>query len=167
VQLVEIYAPACLTPTSFEAEPPDWVEMESRVRKLWPNFPWLVAEQGERLLGYAYAGPHRARQAYAWTVESSIYLRPEAQGRGLGQILYRRLLDILQRQGYHSVLAGLTLPNPASLRLHQKLGFETVGIYPEIGFKQGRWHDTHWLSLRLNSGPAQKICPLTEIGETG
>lgn len=151
-QLAEIYAPYCATPISFEAGPPDAAEMERRLRALWPTHPWLVAEQNGRLLGFAYAGPHRQREAYGWTVESSIYLRSETHGQGLGRRLYQELLDHLQKQGFRTVLAGITLPNPASQALHQRLGFELVGVYPAVGFKAGQWQSVLWMSRHLE-GP--------------
>ena len=148
-QLADIYAPYCATPISFESHAPDATEMESRLRKLWPTHPWLVAERDGQLLGFAYAGPHRQREAYGWTVESSIYLRPEAHGSGLGGRLYQQLLDLLRRQGFRTVLAGLTLPNPASQALHERLGFQPVGVYPAIGFKSSEWRSVLWLSLHF------------------
>jgi L-amino acid N-acyltransferase YncA len=151
-QLAEIYAPYCATPISFESGAPDAAEMESRMRGLWPTHPWLVAEQHGQLLGFAYAGPHRQREAYAWSVESSIYLRAQAQGSGLGKRLYQELLELLRRQGFRTVLAGVTMPNPASQALHQRLGFQQVGIYPAVGFKAGEWRSVLWLSMNF-SGP--------------
>jgi len=150
-QLAEIYEPYCATPISFEAGAPDAAEMEARLRHLWPTHPWLVAEQGQRLLGFAYAGPHRQREAYGWTVESSIYLRAEAQGKGLGRSLYQELLDQLRRQGFRTVLAGLTLPNAASQALHQRLGFEIVGVYPAVGFKADEWRSVLWMSQHFEA----------------
>lgn len=164
-QLAEIYAPYCATPISFEAQAPDAGQMEERLRGLWPTHPWLVAQAGEQLLGYAYAGPHRQRQAYDWTVESSVYLRPEARGQGLGRRLYQELLALLQRQGFRTVLAGLTLPNPASEALHRQLGFQDVGIFPAVGFKAGQWRSVLWLAQHF-SQPDPPAAPLwlPEVG---
>ena len=166
-QLAEIYEPYCSTPVSFESTPPDGQEMATRLGNLLPVYPWLVAVEGQQLLGYAYAAPHRQRAAYGWTVETSVYLRASCQGRGVGRALYQRLLEILQRQGFCTVLAGLTLPNPASLRLHERMGFEEAALYPAVGFKAGQWHTTRWLSLSLN--PEQRVpgtpLLLSEIGE--
>ena len=162
-QLAEIYAPYCATPISFESQAPDRHEMEARLRGLWPTHPWLVAEREGRLLGYAYAGPHRQREAYGWTVESSIYLRAEAQGTGLGSRLYQELLDLVRRQGFRTVLAGLTLPNPASQALHQRLGFQPVGVYPAVGFKGGEWRSVLWLSLHFAGAEPTRPLWLPEV----
>lgn len=141
--------------------------MTQRVRTTVPAYPWLVAEENQRILGYAYACSHRQRAAYRWTVESSVYLRPECQGRGLGKALYVRLLDILERQGFRTILAGITLPNPASVRLHESLGYAPVGSYPGVGFKAGEWHKVQWLTLHLGDpqqlpGETRLLC---EMGE--
>ncbi|HVR84170.1 MAG TPA: GNAT family N-acetyltransferase [Planctomycetota bacterium] len=147
----DIYAPFVSdSATSFEADPPDVATMELRIQELHGKFPWLVYEAGREVLGYAYASPHRAaRKAYQWCVEVSIYLHALARGRGAGRALYSGLFDLLVRQGYVNAYAGVTLPNPASLRLHQSLGFQPIGVYPRIGFKLGNWHDVAWLQLRL------------------
>jgi phosphinothricin acetyltransferase len=147
----DIYAPFVSdSATSFEAEPPDVATMAQRIEELREKFPWLVYEAGGTVLGYAYASPHRhVRKAYQWCVEVSIYLHPDARRRGVGRALYGALFDLLVRQGYVNAYAGVTLPNPASLGLHQSLGFQPVGVYARIGFKFGRWHDVAWLQLRL------------------
>ncbi|MBS2039011.1 GNAT family N-acetyltransferase [bacterium] len=162
-QLAEIYAPYCATPISFESQAPGAQEMESRLRGLWPTHPWLVAEREGRLLGFAYAGPHRQREAYGWTVESSIYLRAEAQGTGTGRRLYQELLDLVRRQGFRTVLAGITLPNPASQTLHERLGFQPVGVYPAVGFKGGEWRSVLWLSLHFQGDEPSDLLWLPEV----
>jgi phosphinothricin acetyltransferase len=146
-----IYAPFVQeSATSFEIEPPDAAAMERRIREQREQFPWLVYQGGGEVLGYAYASPHRAaRKAYQWCVEVSIYLEARARRRGIGRALYGALFDLLRRQGYVNAYAGITLPNPGSLRLHESMGFLPVGVYPRIGFKFGTWHDVIWLQLRL------------------
>jgi phosphinothricin acetyltransferase len=123
------------------------------LRALWQEhedvYPWLVAGDGGEVLAYAKAGVWRGRPAYRWTPESGLYVHHEHLGQGLGKPLYARLLDLLRAQGFHSVMAGATLPNPASERLHQSLGFETVGIVRQAGFKFGRWHDVVFWQRRL------------------
>lgn len=165
-QLAEIYAPYCDTPISFEEVAPSAAEMAERWRMNWPIYPWLVAERQGRLVGYAYACGHRQRAAYRWTAESSVYLRQDCQGQGLGRLLYQHLLEILQRQGFRTVLAGITLPNPASVGLHQAMGFEAVGTYREVGFKQDQWRSVQWLARSLEgpTPPAETLW-LPEIGE--
>jgi phosphinothricin acetyltransferase len=147
----DIYAPfVSESATSFEIEPPDAAAMERRILDQREQFPWLVYEAGGEVLGYAYAGPHRAaRKAYQWCVEVSIYVHAQARRRGIGRALYASLFDLLRRQGYVNAYAGITLPNPGSLRLHESMGFVPIGVYPRIGFKFGKWHDVIWLQLRL------------------
>lgn len=162
----DIYAPFVSdSATSFEVEPPDARTMEQRIRDLWKSFPWLVYEAGGEVLGYAYASPHRAaRKAYQWCVEVSIYVHAQARKRGVGRALYGSLFDLLRRQGYVNAYAGITLPNPGSLRLHESLGFASIGVYPRIGFKFGAWHDVAWLQLRLQESPAPVADPLPVQG---
>jgi len=147
----DIYAPFVTdSATSFEAEPPDVATIETRIREQRDRFPWLVADAGGEVLGYAYASSHRAaRKAYQWCVEVSIYLHARMRRRGLGRALYGALFELLRRQGYVNAYAGITLPNEGSARLHESMGFRPVGVYPRIGFKLGKWHDVVWLQLRL------------------
>ena len=148
--LAAIYAPVVReTATSFESVPPDADEMARRLAETLPSHPWLVAEDAGAVVGYAYAGPHRTRAAYAWAVEPSVYVAERARGRGAGRRLYTALLDVLRLQGFAMAYAGITLPNPASLALHRAFGFEDVGVYPAAGFKHGAWHDVWWGALRL------------------
>lgn len=111
--------------------------------------PWLVAELDEGVAGYTYAAPFRAKPAYARTAETTIYLSPEAGGRGLGRSLYEALLSELTARDFHLVVAGMTLPNPASQRLHRTLGFEPVGVFAQVGYKHGAWWDVEFLQRRL------------------
>jgi phosphinothricin acetyltransferase len=163
-----IYRPAVTDgATSFEATPPDAEAMARRVQHcLDQGFPWLVATDGDRVLGYAYAGLHRERAAYAWSAETSVYLAADAQGKGLGTQLMTALLELLTLQGYAQVFAGLTLPNAASLRLHEKLGFQPCGRYRRVGFKHGQWHDTWW-GQRALTQPRAPAPPrrLDELGD--
>lgn len=133
--------------------------MERRQRAQIDRHPWLVFEENGEVLAYAYASEHRARRAYRWSVEVSAYAHERARRRGIGRALYSCLLEFLRRQGYANAYAGITLPNPASLALHRAAGFSMVGVYPQIGFKQGRWHDVAWLQLRLrdDSAPAEPL----------
>ena len=118
------------------------------------RYPWLVADEAGAVVGYAKAGAWRFRAAYAWTCETGIYLEPQACGRGLGRALYVALLDELARaQHFRSVVAGITLPNPASVALHEHLGFVSIGVAREAGYKHGRWHDVGFWQKRLGGGP--------------
>lgn len=138
------------TAVSFETEVPDAEEMARRVAAA---HVWLVAELGGTVVGYAYGAPHRPRAGYRFTAEVSVYVDPAHHGRGLGRALYGPLLERLREQGFHLALAGVTLPNPASVRLHESHGFVRVATFPEIGHKLGRWHDTEWWALRLSDRP--------------
>lgn len=157
-QILEIYAPFCRdTPVSFETEPPSLDEMRSRIAKVLPAFPWLVCEEQGLVLGYAYASKHRERAAYVWSVDVSAYVREGRRRGGLGRALYTSLFAILRHQGYYSALAGITLPNPGSEGLHRSMGFEPVGVYRNIGYKCGRWHDVAWSQLALREpGPGPR-----------
>jgi len=130
------------TRISFEEEAPDAADMEQRIRGSVPGYhPWLVAEEGGRLLGFASSSPFRARRAYRWTVETGIYLAGDATGRGIGRQLLSGLLGILEAQGYAAAIGAIALPNEASVALHERLGFSRTGTYRQVGFKMGEWLD--------------------------
>ena len=139
---------------------PDLAEMERRIEEQANRYPWLVFEKDRTVLGYAYASPHRARKAYQWCAEVSVYVHPEAHRCGIGRALYTALFELLRQQGYVNAYAGVTLPNPSSLGLHESLGFVPVGVYRQIGFKFDRWHDVAWLHLRLREDPQPPSDPL-------
>jgi L-amino acid N-acyltransferase YncA len=124
---------------SFEEDAPNTAEVAQRMAS--PIHPWLVAEEDGRVLGYASTSPMRNRWAYRWSVESGIYLDPAAQGQGIGSQLLSMHLELLQRQGFVTVIAGIALPNEASVALHEKLGFTLSGIERGVGFKLGGWVD--------------------------
>lgn len=158
--ILEIYAPYVSdSATSFELVPPDLVEMERRIEAGRDQYPWLVFEQDRQVIGYAYGSAHRTRAAYRWSVEVSVYVHPRAQRSGVGRALYAGLFDLLRRQGYVNAYAGITLPNPASVSLHESFGFVPVGVFERIGFKFGRWHDVVWLHLRLSEDPRPLLDP--------
>ena len=145
-----IYAPYVTDHAiSFEMVPPDAAEMERRITATTAGYPWLVHEEDGEVLGYAYAATHNPRTAYQWSVNVSVYLDARVHRRGVGRALYTALFDLLRRQRFVNAYAGITLPNAASVGLHDAMGFVTVAVYPRIGFKFGRWHDTTWLHLRL------------------
>lgn len=159
-RLAEIYRPAVVSvPTSFEATPPDGAEMARRIDQILTRYPWLVASDGPLLLGYAYACPHRERAAYGWSVEVSAYVDPAAQRRGIGRRLYTSLFAILALQGYQNAYAGIAQPNPASVALHQAVGFTLVGTYRRVGFKHGAWRDVSWYERALGDYPAPPAPP--------
>ena len=143
--IAAIYAPYVSdTPISFELAPPTATEMASRLSKTLARFPWLVAEAEGAVIGYAYAGQHRERAAYQWAADVSVYVHKDQRGRGIGRALYIPLFAILRAQGYINVYAGVTLPNAASVALHEAMGMSPVGVYRHVGYKAGAWHDVGW-----------------------
>ena len=148
--IAAIYAPSVTDrATSFELTPPDAAEMRRRVSGVLQQYPWLVCESADGVVGYAYATAHRDRAAYRWSVDASTYISDSAHRQGIARALYTRLFEILVLQGYRSVYAGITLPNAASFELHKSMGFREVGIYHDVGYKFGKWHDTIWLERSL------------------
>ena len=148
--VLEIYGPFCdNSPITFETERPAIAEIENRIRKINERYPWLICEKDNQVVGYAYASPHRDRAAYRWSVDIAIYISGSHRGLGIGTALYTVLFELLRIQGYFKAYAGITLPNPASIRVHQRLGFSLVGIYKQVGYKAGAWHDVSWWDLSL------------------
>lgn len=139
--IASIYAPyVAASAVSFETEPPDAAEIRSRIAAGGALHPWLVAcDEADRVLGYAYATAFRGRPAYRFTVETTVYLDPAAQRRGIGRALYTALIPLLEAQGFTQAIAAITLPNPTSVRLHEALGFVQAGIYRDVGYKLGEW----------------------------
>ena len=164
-QIAAIYAPFVRdTAVSFESTPPDADEIRTRMASAHGKYPWLVAVDGDTVLGYVYAGAHRARDGYRWAVDVSAYVAEHARNRGIGKHLYAELLEILQRQGYYVAFAGIALPNDASIALHRAVGFTPLVVYEAIGFKLGAWHDVSWWQRRLRApdperAPKEPIAP--------
>ena len=150
-----IYAPIVRdTVISFEVEPPTIEEMRDRVTETMARWPWLVCEIEGQVQGFAYASRHRARPAYQWSVDVTVYVHPQRRRSGMGRALYVSLLALLERQGFSSAFAGIALPNPGSVGLHEALGFRPVGVYRRVGFKHGAWHDVGWWQLELGASAA-------------
>ena len=148
--IADVYAPAVSTrATSFELTPPDATEMRRRVSTVLPQYPWLVCESSDKVVGYVYATAHRERAAYRWSVDVAAYVKEDAQRRGIARALYTALFEILVAQGYRNAYAGITLPNPASVAMHEAMGFERVGIYHQVGYKMNKWHDVAWFERTL------------------
>ncbi|MCB1381915.1 MAG: N-acetyltransferase [Notoacmeibacter sp.] len=151
-----IYAEAVRNGTAtYELEAPDLAEMTARHDALMAQgYPYLVAEDDGAILGYAYAGPFRARRAYRFMAEDSIYLAPEARGRGIGRVLLDRLVAQCDAQGFRQVVAviGDGSSNHASVRLHAAAGFRHSGVLEGSGYKHGRWLDTTFMQITLNGG---------------
>jgi L-amino acid N-acyltransferase YncA len=158
--LAAIYRPAVTEGfASFELQAPGPEAMAERVAHTQASHPWLVACAGERVLGYAYATPHRARAAYAWSVETSVYVGADAQGRGVGRILYEALLTQLRTRGFRVAIAGIALPNAPSVRLHEALGFEQAGVLRGVGYKGGAWRDVGYWQRVLQDLPQPPPAP--------
>jgi L-amino acid N-acyltransferase YncA len=154
-----VYAPYVLeTAISFESEPPSDAEMGRRIGASLDRYAWLVLEVDQRIVGYAYGTKHNERHAYRWSTDVSVYLEVARRRMGAGRALYDSLFERLRARGYRMAVAGITLPNEASIGLHRAFGFQTVGIYRDIGFKLGAWHDVEWMQRPL----AARSAPLVE-----
>ncbi len=152
----EVYAPYVTdAAVSFELEPPSAAEMAARIARAQEGHAWLVAERDDRVVGYAYGGEWMTRAAYRWSCTVSVYLEPGLRRTGTGRALYEALFTRLAARGHRTALAGITLPNPASEGLHRALGFEPVGTFRRVGFKDGSWHDVAWWQRPLtgDDGP--------------
>ena len=159
-EILAIYAPYILTTThTFEYEVPSEAEFLARFRAVTDQFPWLVWEEEGRILGYAYGSAPFERAAYRWVAEDSVYLRPEARGRGIGTRLCLALERILAFQGYRKVYAIITSENTDSLAFHEKLGYAPLAEFPECGFKFGRWLGVKWLDKELKSVDSPSYFP--------
>ncbi|MGZ8350031.1 MAG: N-acetyltransferase family protein [Allosphingosinicella sp.] len=158
--IASIYAPYVTgTTVSFETAPPSVEDMGARIAAGGDLYPWFVAcDEDDRILGYASASAFRARHAYRFSVETSVYVAQDAHHRGVGGRLYRRLLGTLEAQGFTQAIGAITLPNPASVALHEKLGFRQAGVYRDVGHKLGQW-----LSVGLWQRPLAPLSP--EPGE--
>jgi phosphinothricin acetyltransferase len=145
-----IYAPSVIdSAVSFEEVPPTAEEMARRIAAMSERHAWLVAEIDGHVVGYAYASPHNERAAYRWACDAAVYVGEAHRGHGVGRALYLALFGLLMRQGLQVVCAGITLPNDASVALHEACGFEFIGIYRRIGWKSGQWRDVAWWELEL------------------
>lgn len=149
--IADIYNPYILnTVITFEETPVTPEEIQTRVEAVKAlGYPYLVMEQNDLVIGYAYANLWRTRAAYRHTVETSIYLDPNSAGKGLGTVLYKELLERLKTMDIHVILGGITLPNPVSVGLHEKLGFKKVAHFTQVGYKFGRWLDVGFWQLTL------------------
>jgi L-amino acid N-acyltransferase YncA len=160
--VLNIYRPYIeSTATTFETTVPSVEDFAGRIRVNTEKYPWLVAEDEGKVIGYAYASKHREREAYQWCVECSVYVSEDYHHKGIAKELYSKLFDILGQCGYVNVYAGITLPNPKSHSFHTKMGFEPIGIYKNIGYKLGRWHDVAWLVKTINQHTDSPFAPLT------
>ena len=163
--ILELYTPIVQETTiSFELTVPAVEEIQERIRQSVPRFPWLVCENETTFMGYAYASAYRSRLAYQWSVDVSVYVNPACHRNGVGRALYTSLFKILAAQGFYNAFAIVALPNPASIGLHQSLGFEHVGEFQRVGYKLGEWRDVSWWQLSLQS-PKDNPRPARSLSE--
>ncbi|MEX0641308.1 MAG: arsinothricin resistance N-acetyltransferase ArsN1 family B [Pirellulales bacterium] len=148
--VLAIYAPYCESSiVSFEIAAPTETQLRERMARITSEYPWLVCEVEGQIAGYAYASRHRERAAYRWAVDVAVYIAEAQQRRNVGRALYLSLFDILREQGFVKAYAGITLPNPASVGLHEAMGFTLVGVFRGEGFRLGQWRDVGWWELGL------------------
>lgn len=151
-EILKIYAPYVRdTAISFEYTVPTLEAFTLRFQQITEQFPWLVWEEDGQLLGYAYGSLPFERAAYQWCAEASVYLRPDARGKGIGRALYASLEALLKAQGYGKVYAIITTANEPSLAFHRHVGYHFTAEMPNCGFKHGQWHGTVWMEKSLNS----------------
>ncbi len=179
--IASIYAPIVNdTVISFEYDAPSASDMAARIVRVQRGYPWLVAVRrssgselpdsagGGEVIGYAYADAHASRAAYQWGCNTSIYLAANARGMGLGTALYQRLFALSRLHGCCMAYGGITLPNAASIQLHESLGFVPVGVYREVGYKFEQWDDVGWWQVRLQpaSVPAPVWRPFPDVADS-
>ncbi|WMX14408.1 MULTISPECIES: GNAT family N-acetyltransferase [unclassified Aureispira] len=168
-EMLAIYAPFVEnTAVTFDMKVPTLVEFTKKIQTIQKEAPCLVYESNGEVLGYAYASAHRAKEAYKWTREMSVYIREDSKTKKYGTALYSSLIELLKCQNYRSVLAGITLPNIPSVNFHERFGFHPVGVYDNVGYKLGKSHRVGWwqLMLRDYQEPAKEIISLEQVLNT-
>ncbi len=150
--VLDIYAPYCLkSPATFEIQPPDVEEIRNRIDKTLTRFPYLIFEENEEPVAFAYAGQYMERAAYRFSAGVSVYVKEGFHSSGKGKALYGVLIPLLRKQGFCNAFAGITMPNPGSEALHKSLGFVQTGLYKNVGYKFDKWHDVSWWQLPLRA----------------
>jgi L-amino acid N-acyltransferase YncA len=164
-QIAEIYRPYCEDNcVSFEEVAPGAAEIVGRIEKTTKRLPYLVDDRDGTIAGYVHASPHREKAAYRWAVETTVYVRSDFHGKGIGRALYAELFKRLRQQGLVKAYAGILVPNPSSQGFHESMGFTLVGLYRKVGFKLGEWRDVGWWELTLlpqTGSPAEPTPPPT------
>lgn len=164
--ILGIYAPYIeKTSITFEYDVPSLREFSGRIAEIQKKYPWIVYEENGKILGYAYGGPEYTRAAYQWTVETSVYLSEEARGRGIGTLLYEKVLDILKKQNFCICYVLINDDNENSVKLHEKFGFTQNGFRKNCGYKFGKWHSIVIMEKQLNefSVPPKPVIPIGEL----
>ena len=166
--IAAIYAPYCQQSViSFEESAPTADEIAARIARIGAERPWIVLEDDAAIVGYAYAGAHHERASYRWSVSTAIYVGGGYARRGAGRALYSTLFEVLRQLGYYKATAGITLPNAASVGLHEAFGFRLVGVYRDIGFKFGGWHDVAWYQVSIQPPSRNPLPPRSIAGLHG
>lgn len=166
--LQKIYAPYVeQTPITFEYEVPTEEEFANRMANILPNYPYLLAEEKGEILGYAYASAFKARAAYAWSVETSIYVKTGVHKQGVGTALYRELERLLAKQNICNLCACIAYPNPPSIAFHERFGYKTIAHFTRSGYKQNAWHDMIWMEKELcpHAIPPLPFIPFSQLTE--
>lgn len=148
--ILQIYEPYIInTVITFECKVPTITEFRERMANIQSYYPWLICEVNNHIVGYAYASRFREKEAYKWSVDFSVYIIPEYHRRNIGKALYFALSKLLKLQGFYNAYAGVTLPNIKSESLHESFGFKAIGVYHNVGYKFGSWHDVKWYELKI------------------
>lgn len=167
--ILQIYAPYITgTAITFECEVPTVEAFSDRMKNIQRVYPWLVCEIDDHIAGYAYASRYMERQAYDWSADFSIYINPQYHGKRIGKSLYFSLIEILKLQGYYNIYSAVTMPNIKSESLHESFGFNEIGIFRNVGYKLGGWHDVKWYVLKINEHIQSPVKPkkINEIADT-
>lgn len=151
LQILAIYSQYINTPVTFENVLPGETEFEQRIADIASFYPYLIAEEDNKIIAYAYAHRHMERDAYQWNAELSVYIDNAFHNKGLGTKLYAMLMRILKLQGIKTVYAGVTMPNPSSQGLHKSMGFTALGTYHNAGYKNSKWHDVIWYEKNIGT----------------
>jgi len=167
--ILEIYAPFITdTVITFEYEVPTVADFGKRITNIQKKYPWLICEVNDSVVGYAYASEYMQRKAYDWSVDFTIYIKPQYHRKKIGKALYFALFELLILQGYYNAYAGITLPNIKSESLHHSFGFKPIGVYQNVGYKFGNWHDVKWFQLKIQNYSNSPLTPkiIDEINNT-
>lgn len=172
--ILDIYGPFISNTTiTFEYVVPTLHEFTQRIRNISVQYPWLVCEIKDQVVGYAYASRHRERAAYQWSVDVSVYIKADYHRKHIAKALYTALIKILKLQGYINAYAGITVPNEKSKYFHEGFGFKSVGIYHNEGYKHGAWHNVEWLEYAISEHslepaspkPISQVCEIKEFND--